>query len=205
MPASRGAASSSVLRTVATPAARERLLEIVAKLAEVPAGKKFFNKMQRILHERSKMIEEDRLDWSMGELLAYGSLLCEGHSVRLTGQDVERGTFSHRHAIVKVEDSEEEYIHLKHLQDGQALLQVYNSPLNEYAVLGFEYGYALATPTALTLWEAQFGDFANGAQVIIDQFAAAAYQKWGQRSSLVFLLPHGYEGQGPEHSSARLE
>lgn len=184
---------------------RERLLEIAAKLAEVPAGKKFFNKMERILHERANMVKEDRLDWSMGELLAYGSLLCEGHSVRLTGQDVERGTFSHRHAIVKVEDSEEEYIHLKHVQDGQALLQVYNSPLNEYAVLGFEYGYALAAPTSLTLWEAQFGDFVNGAQIVIDQYLSAAEEKWNVMNGLVMLLPHGYEGQGAEHSSARME
>lgn len=184
---------------------KELLLKIAAKLADVPAGKKFFNKMERILHDRAKMVTEDRLDWSMGELLAYGSLLCEGHSVRLTGQDVERGTFSHRHAIVKVEDSEEEYIHLKHLQEGQALLQIYNSPLNEYAVLGYEYGYALATPASLTLWEAQFGDFVNGAQIILDQYLTAAEEKWNVMNGLVMLLPHAYEGQGAEHSSARME
>ncbi|MFZ1659604.1 MAG: 2-oxoglutarate dehydrogenase E1 component [Flavobacteriales bacterium] len=184
---------------------KKLLLDIAAKLAEVPAGKKFFNKLERILHERANMVKEDRLDWSMGELLAYGSLLCEGHSVRLTGQDVERGTFSHRHAVVKVEDSEEEYIHLKHLQEGQALMQVYNSPLNEYAVLGYEYGYAFATPASLTLWEAQFGDFVNGAQIIIDQYLSAAEEKWNAMNGLVMLLPHGYEGQGAEHSSARME
>ncbi|HQV38431.1 MAG TPA: 2-oxoglutarate dehydrogenase E1 component [Flavobacteriales bacterium] len=184
---------------------KKLLLDIAAKLAEVPAGKKFFNKLERILHERAKMVAEDRLDWGMGELLAYGSLLCEGHSVRLTGQDVERGTFSHRHAVVKVEDSEEEYIHLKNLQEGQALMQVYNSPLNEYAVLGYEYGYAFATPASLTLWEAQFGDFVNGAQIIIDQYLSAAEEKWNAMNGLVMLLPHGYEGQGAEHSSGRME
>jgi len=192
-------------RSPDTGVKKEQLLKIAAKLAEIPAGKKFFNKLERILHERAKMVEEDRLDWSMGELLAYGTLLCEGHSVRLTGQDVERGTFSHRHAVVKVEDSEEEYIHLKHLQEGQALMQVYNSLLSEYAVLGFEYGYAFATPSALTLWEAQFGDFMNGAQIIIDQYLSAAEEKWNAMNGLVLLLPHGYEGQGAEHSSARME
>ncbi len=199
------ATGEGLLASPATGVKKELLLNIAAKLAEVPKGMKFFNKLERILHERAKMVAEDRLDWSMGELLAYGSLLCEGHSVRLTGQDVERGTFSHRHAVVKVEDSEEEYIHLKHLQEGQALMQVYNSPLNEYAVLGFEYGYALATPSSLTLWEAQFGDFVNGAQIIIDQYITAAEEKWNTMSGLVMLLPHGYEGQGAEHSSARLE
>jgi 2-oxoglutarate dehydrogenase E1 component len=184
---------------------KKLLLDIAAKLVEVPEGKKFFNKLERILRERAKMVEEDRLDWGMGELLAYGTLLCEGHSVRLTGQDVERGTFSHRHAVIKVEDSEEEYIPLKHLQKDQALVQIYNSPLNEYAVLGYEYGYAFTTPESLTLWEAQFGDFVNGAQIIIDQYISAAEEKWNAMNGLVMLLPHGYEGQGAEHSSARME
>ncbi len=181
------------------------LQSIAAKLVEVPKGKKFFNKMERILQERANMVVEGRLDWAMGELLAYGTLLCEGHSVRLTGQDVERGTFSHRHAVIKVEDSEEEYIPLKHLKEGQAEVQIYNSPLNEYAVLGFEYGYGFATPASLTLWEAQFGDFFNGAQIIIDQYLTAAEEKWNAMNGLVLLLPHGYEGQGAEHSSARME
>jgi 2-oxoglutarate dehydrogenase E1 component len=199
------ATDADLARSPETGVKKELLLDIAARLAEVPAGKKFFNKLERILHERATMVKEDRLDWSMGELLAYGSLLCEGHSVRLTGQDVERGTFSHRHAVVKVEDSEEEYIHLKHLQEGQALMQVYNSPLNEYAALGYEYGYAFATPASLTLWEAQFGDFVNGAQIIIDQYLSAAEEKWNAMNGLVMLLPHGYEGQGAEHSSARME
>lgn len=181
------------------------LKAIAAKLVEVPAGMKFFNKMERILQERAKMVEEDRLDWAMGELLAYGTLLCQGHPVRLTGQDVERGTFSHRHAVIKLEDSEKEYIPLKHLREGQALLQVYNSPLNEYAVLGFEYGYAFTRPEGLTLWEAQFGDFVNGAQILVDQYLCAAEEKWNAMNGLVMLLPHGYEGQGAEHSSGRME
>lgn len=199
------ATEKSLLSSPETGVKKERLLAMAAKLAEVPPGKKFFDKLERILHERAKMVAEDRLDWSMGELLAYGSLLCDGHPVRLTGQDVERGTFSHRHAVVKMEDSEEEYIHLKHLREGQALMQIYNSPLNEYAVLGFEYGYAFATPAGLTLWEAQFGDFSNGGQIIFDQYLSAAEEKWNAMNGLVLLLPHGYEGQGAEHSSARME
>jgi len=184
---------------------RKTLEFIGHKLAEVPEGKKFFSKLERILQAREKMLEEDKLDWSMGELLAYGSLLLEGHPVRMTGQDVERGTFSHRHAIVKVEDSDEEHIHLKHLKQGQALFQIYNSTLSEYAVLGFEYGYALTAPQVLTLWEAQFGDFVNGAQIILDQYLCCAEEKWNAMDGLVLLLPHGYENQGAEHSSARME
>jgi len=170
-----------------------------------PDGKQFFSKLEKILGDRKRMMETGVLDWSMGELLAYGSLLLEGHPIRFTGQDVERGTFSHRHAVVKVEDSEEEFIHLKHIQKGQALLQIYNSLLSEYAVLGFEYGYALATPNALTIWEAQFGDFVNGAQIVLDQYLCCAEEKWNTQNGVVLLLPHGYEGQGAEHSSARME
>lgn len=181
------------------------LKRIGAGLARIPEGKKFFSKMERILADRERMIQEERLDWGMAELLAYGSLLLDGHPVRFTGQDVERGTFSHRHAIVKMEDSDEEYIHLKHLEKGQALLQIYNSLLSEYAVLGFEYGYAMARPDTLTLWEAQFGDFVNGAQIILDQYLCAAEEKWYTQNGVVLLLPHGYEGQGAEHSSARME
>jgi len=152
------------------------------------------------------MVEErDALDWGMGELLAYGSLLLEGHSVRLSGEDSERGTFSHRHAIIKVEDSEEEYNLLNGMREKQGRMAAYNSHLSEYGVLGFDYGYALASPDELTIWEAQFGDFANAAQIIIDQFIAAAEDKWRIQNGLVLLLPHGYEGQGAEHSSARLE
>ena len=184
---------------------RETLQMIGEKLTVVPEGKRFFSKLEKILADRKKMLAEDRLDWSMGELLAYGSLLVEGHPVRFTGQDVERGTFSHRHAVVKMEDSEEEFIHLKHIQEGQALLQIYNSLLSEYAVLGFEYGYALTNPQTLTIWEAQFGDFVNGAQIVLDQYLCCAEEKWNTQNGIVLLLPHGYEGQGAEHSSARME
>jgi len=184
----------------------EDLRFIVQKITQLPEGKKFFNKIARLLADRAKMVEErDALDWGMGELLAYGSLLLEGHSVRLSGEDSERGTFSHRHAIIKVEDSEEEYNLLNGMREKQGRMAAYNSHLSEYGVLGFDYGYALASPDELTIWEAQFGDFANAAQIIIDQFIAAAEDKWRIQNGLVLLLPHGYEGQGAEHSSARLE
>ncbi|MBL7953307.1 MAG: 2-oxoglutarate dehydrogenase E1 component [Flavobacteriales bacterium] len=189
-----------------TKVKKEVLQMIGEKLTALhPDGKKFFSKLEKILNDRKKMMADETLDWGMAELLAYGSLLIEGHPVRFTGQDVERGTFSHRHAVVKVEDSEEEFIHLKHIQDGQALLQIYNSLLSEYAVLGFEYGYALTNPQTLTIWEAQFGDFVNGAQIILDQYLCCAEEKWNTQNGIVLLLPHGYEGQGAEHSSARLE
>ncbi|QQR85089.1 MAG: 2-oxoglutarate dehydrogenase E1 component [Flavobacteriales bacterium] len=194
------------LKSPATGVKKETLQLIGEKLSVLhPDGKKFFSKVEKILGDRKKMMDTGVLDWSMGELLAYGSLLVEGHPVRFTGQDVERGTFSHRHAVVKVEDSEEEFIHLKHIREGQALLQIYNSLLSEYAVLGFEYGYALAMPNSLTIWEAQFGDFVNGAQIVLDQYLCCAEEKWGTQNGTVLLLPHGYEGQGAEHSSARME
>ncbi len=184
---------------------KETLRMIGEKLTVIPEGKKFFSKLEKILNDRKKMMADETLDWGMAELLAYGSLLVEGHPVRFTGQDVERGTFSHRHAVVRMEDSEEEFIHLKHIQEGQALLQIYNSLLSEYAVLGFEYGYALTNPEVLTIWEAQFGDFVNGAQIILDQYLCCAEEKWNTQNGIVLLLPHGYEGQGAEHSSARME
>lgn len=186
---------------------KKEVLQMIGEKLTVlhPDGKKFFSKLEKILNDRKKMMAEETLDWGMAELLAYGSLLIEGHPVRFTGQDVERGTFSHRHAVVKVEDSEEEFIHLKHIQDGQALLQIYNSLLSEYAVLGFDYGYALTNPQTLTIWEAQFGDFVNGAQIILDQYLCCAEEKWNTQNGIVLLLPHGYEGQGAEHSSARME
>lgn len=149
--------------------------------------------------------ETDKLDWAMGELLAYGTLLQEGYGVRMSGQDVERGTFSHRHAVMKVEESEEEIILLNHLSKEQAKFQIYNSLLSEYGVVGFDYGYAMASPKTLTIWEAQFGDFSNGAQIMLDQYISAAEDKWKLQNGLVMLLPHGYEGQGAEHSSARME
>ena len=156
--------------------------------------------------DRRKMLDEGtKLDWAMGELMAYATLLDEGFNVRISGQDVERGTFSHRHAVLKVEDSEQEYVPLKTTENKGSDFSIYNSSLSEYAVLGFEYGYAMAMPNTLPIWEAQFGDFFNGAQIIIDQFLSAAEDKWKVMNGLVLLLPHGYEGQGAEHSSARME
>ncbi|PCJ27169.1 MAG: 2-oxoglutarate dehydrogenase E1 component [Flavobacteriales bacterium] len=185
---------------------KKKLIEIGKSIATLPADKKFIKKTTRLFQNRLKQIEEGtQLSWDAGELLAYGSLLEEGYPIRFTGQDVERGTFSHRHAVVKVEDSEEEYTPLNNISNKQAPLHIYNSLLSEYAVLGFEYGYGMATPKGLTIWEAQFGDFNNGAQIIIDQFLSAAEDKWKTQNGLVMLLPHGYEGQGAEHSSGRME
>jgi 2-oxoglutarate dehydrogenase E1 component len=185
---------------------KDKLNRIAKVITELPKGKKFMRKVEKLINDRSKMyFESDNLDWAMGELLAYGTLLEEGFAVRMSGQDVERGTFSHRHAILKVEESEEEVILLNQLSDQQAKFQIYNSLLSEYGVVGFDYGYAMASPNTLTIWEAQFGDFSNGAQIMIDQYISAAEDKWKLQNGLVMLLPHGYEGQGAEHSSARME
>ncbi len=184
---------------------KEKLLELGRKLATLPEGKKYFRKIQKIFDDRLAAVENNNLDWGTAEMLAYATLLEEGIPVRISGQDVERGTFSHRHAVVKTEDNEEEIETLNMLSDKQAPFTIYNSLLSEYAVLGFEYGYSLATPKGLTIWEAQFGDFFNGAQIMIDQFITAGEDKWSTQSGLVMLLPHGYEGQGAEHSSGRLE
>ncbi|MBT8272887.1 MAG: 2-oxoglutarate dehydrogenase E1 component, partial [Bacteroidia bacterium] len=166
---------------------------------------KFIRKIERLVQSRRTMFDEDKLDWSMAEHLAYGSLLEEGYNVRISGQDVERGTFSHRHAVVKVEDSEEEVILLNNISDDQGKFYIYNSLLSEYGVVGFDYGYAMASPNTLTIWEAQFGDFSNGAQIMLDQYISSGEDKWKTQNGLVMLLPHGYEGQGAEHSSARME
>ena len=181
------------------------LRSIGKKITELPTGKNFFSKTVRLFEERKKMVPAGSFDWAMGELLAYGSLLKEGFPVRITGQDVERGTFSHRHAVIQVEDSEENYVPLNNIENGQAPFRIYNSLLSEYAVLGFEYGFALSTPNTLVIWEAQFGDFNNGAQIIIDQYISSAEDKWNRMNGIVLLLPHGYEGQGAEHSSGRIE
>jgi len=182
-------------------------LESIAKtLTELPSDKKFISKITKLINDRKNMFfESDKMDWAMGELLAYGSLLTEGFDVRMSGQDVERGTFSHRHAVVKVEDSEEEVVLLNHIENKKGNFYIYNSHLSEYGVVGFEYGYALASPNTLTIWEAQFGDFSNGAQIMIDQYISAGEDKWNNQNGLVMLLPHGYENQGAEHSSARME
>ena len=181
----------------------EKLKELAIKISTLPADKKFINKITRLFENRVKMVESNFLDWAAGELLAYATLLTEGYNVRLSGEDVERGTFSHRHAVVKTEDTEEEYIPLRHINEQR--FDVYNSHLSEYGVLGFDYGYAMAAPKTLTIWEAQFGDFTNGAQIIVDQYLVAAEEKWKIQDGLVMMLPHGSEGQGAEHSSARLE
>ncbi len=185
---------------------KKKLTQVAKVITELPADKKFLRKVEKLIRDRKKMFfETDKLDWAMGELLAYGSLLEEGFGVRISGQDVERGTFSHRHAVMKVEESEEEILLLNHLSEKQGNFQIYNSLLSEYGVVGFDYGYAMASPNTLMIWEAQFGDFSNGAQIMIDQYISAAEDKWKLQNGLVMLLPHGYEGQGAEHSSARME
>jgi 2-oxoglutarate dehydrogenase E1 component len=175
------------------------------KINYLPESEKFIDKTYKLVEDRRRMMKEGKADWALAELLAYGTLVYDGHPVRISGQDVVRGTFAHRHASHVIEDTDESYTPLKHIHEKQAPFTIYNSPLNEYGVLGFEYGYALATPQGLTIWEAQFGDFANVAQVIIDQYISSAEEKWGLMNGLVLLLPHGFEGQGPEHSSARIE
>ena len=189
----------------ATGVAMKTLLDLGKKLGTLPEGKKYFRKIAKIFEDRLNAITQNKLDWGSAEMLAYATVLAEGHPVRISGQDVERGTFSHRHAVVITEDTEEEIITLNLLGKDQAPFSIYNSLLSEYGVLGFEYGYSLATPNGLTIWEAQFGDFFNGAQIMIDQFISAGEDKWATQSGLVLLLPHGYEGQGAEHSSGRME
>jgi 2-oxoglutarate dehydrogenase E1 component len=189
-----------------TGVSAETLQQIGKALTTIPEGFHLHRTIQRFLDNRKKMLETgEGFDWAMAEALAFGSLLLEGHRVRLSGQDVERGTFSQRHSVLTDQENEERYTPLNHISDSQARYEVINSMLSEEAVLGFEYGYTLSEPNALTLWEAQFGDFANGAQVVFDQFVSSGERKWLRMSGLVCLLPHGYEGQGPEHSSARLE
>ncbi len=178
---------------------------ILDHLTTLPDGFEPLRKVERLFKNIRKQRASDRLDWAMGELLAYGTLLMEGRNIRMSGQDVKRGTFSHRHAIIRDQKTYEAHNRLSRLSDDQGEFHIYNSLLSEFAVLGFEFGYSLATPNDLVLWEAQFGDFANGAQTMWDQFVSSSESKWRRMSGLIALLPHGYEGQGPEHSSARLE
>jgi 2-oxoglutarate dehydrogenase E1 component len=194
-----------MLQKVDTTYDKKKLDGIVATIATLPSDKKFINKISKIVTDRKTMYDNNQIDWGTAEALAYGSLLQEGYDIRLSGQDVERGTFSHRHAVVKVEDSEEEVILLNGVQDKKGKFNVFNSFLSEYGVLGFDYGYALTNPNALTIWEAQFGDFSNGCQIMIDQYISCGEDKWNNQNGIVLLLPHGYEGQGAEHSSARME
>ncbi len=194
-----------MLQKVDTTYDKIKLDGIVETISTLPSDKKFINKISKIVSDRKTMYDNNQIDWGTAEALAYGSLLQEGYDVRLSGQDVERGTFSHRHAVVKVEDSEEEVVLLNSVKDKKGQFNAFNSFLSEYGVLGFDYGYALANPNALTIWEAQFGDFSNGCQIMIDQYISCGEDKWNNQNGIVMLLPHGYEGQGAEHSSARME
>ncbi|MGB0453935.1 MAG: 2-oxoglutarate dehydrogenase E1 component [Bacteriovoracaceae bacterium] len=188
-----------------TGVAKDKLQKIVDAISSVPADFNPLRKAKRIIEKRAKRFADNVIDWELGESLAYGSILLEGSHIRFTGQDVIRGTFSHRHAKVFDEKTSLSYCGLNNLSDDQGSLEIYNSILSEYAVLGYEYGYSLAHPKGLTIWEAQFGDFSNGAQIILDQFISSAEMKWKRMSGIILLLPHGFEGQGPEHSSARPE
>jgi len=197
---------STMLEPVDTSYKATKLKHIAKVVSTVPEGVKFLRKAERILEGRAKMVfETNKLDWGMAENLAYGSLMEEGFNVRISGQDVERGTFSHRHAVLRDEVTEERINLLNKNRDSKGEMSIYNSLLSEYGVLGFDYGYAMGNPNTLTIWEAQFGDFSNGAQIMFDQYISAAEDKWKLQNGIVILLPHGYEGQGSEHSSARIE
>jgi 2-oxoglutarate dehydrogenase E1 component len=203
----RKATPEDFVASPVTAISKEELMKYFNALMEIPEGFKPLRKVDKLLQDKIKLLNaEGKIDWATGELLAYGSLLAENKNVRMSGQDVKRGTFSHRHAVLYDENTNDPYFRVNNVakETGQTF-KIYNSLLSEFAVLAFEYGYAMANPNSLVLWEAQFGDFANGAQTITDQFIAAAEQKWQRMNGMVMLLPHGYEGQGPEHSSARLE
>ena len=191
--------------TVETGVPADRLRELTEELVRVPEGFTVNTKLVKMLERRTEALDSGGIDWGHAESLAFASLLVEGIPIRLTGQDTERGTFSHRHLVLHDVETGAQHAPIKHLSDAAASFEVYNSPLSEYAALGFEYGYSVTAPEALVLWEAQFGDFINGAQIIVDQFLVSGLAKWHQTSRLTLLLPHGYEGNGPEHSSARLE
>ena len=192
-------------KPVPTGVPRESLDLVMNALSTWPEGFAIHPKLERQLAARRREYEQGHVDWATAEALAFGTLALEGTPVRLAGQDSRRGTFSQRHALLVDQESGAEHVPLAHVAPGQGPFAIYDSLLSEYAALGFEYGYSLGDPTSLVCWEAQFGDFVNGAQIVIDQYLAAAEDKWSQRSSLVLLLPHGFEGQGPEHSSGRIE
>lgn len=200
----RPAKSTDSNTAVDTTVSDKVFLELAKDMNTLPSDKKFFRKITKVFEDRLKMIDSDKYDWAMGELMAYATLLNEDYRVRISGQDVQRGTFSHRHAVATLEDSDETYTPLSKLKGGEKF-NIYNSLLSEYAVLAFEYGYASVNPNSLTIWEAQFGDFANGAQIVFDQYISSGETKWKRSNGLVMLLPHGMEGQGPEHSSCRIE
>src|SRR5690606_4971206 len=193
-----------IFKGVDTAVTADVFLKLAKQITTLPKDKKFFRKISKLFEDRAAMIDKDSYDWAMGELMAYATLLNEGKRVRISGQDVQRGTFSHRHAVLTLEDSEEKYAPLAQIKGGDKF-NIYNSLLSEYGVLGFEYGYASANPQALTVWEAQFGDFYNGAQIVVDQYLSSGETKWKRSNGLVMMLPHGMEGQGPEHSSGRIE
>ena len=193
------------INSTPTAVSEIKLKALAEKINTLPDEQKFFGKIIKLLADRRQLISDNKVDWALAEQLAFATLLAEGIPVRLSGQDSERGTFSHRHAAIVMEEGNEKYFPLKNISPDQAKFSVYNSPLNEYGVMGFEYGYSLFYPKGLTIWEAQFGDFSNVAQVIIDQYISSAGEKWGLMNGLVLFLPHGYEGQGSEHSSGRIE
>lgn len=196
----------TMMKPIDTTYPLDKLEKIAEVLGKLPEDKEFIRKITRLVKNRKdRFFKDNKLDWALAELLAYGTLLEEGYNVRISGQDVERGTFSHRHAVIKTASQEEEIVQLKNVPNAEGKFNIFNSLLSEYGVVGFDYGYALGSPETLTIWEAQFGDFSNGAQIMIDQYISAAEDKWGIQNGLVMLLPHGYEGQGAEHSSARME
>ena len=202
----RKATAEDFLQSPTTAISEEMAKSLLDNLMQWPAEFKPLKKVEKLLQDKIKLFQDqNKIDWATAELMAYGSLISEGKDVRMSGQDVKRGTFSHRHAILFDEKTNDEYSRLQSFSKDGSQFRIYNSLLSEYAVLGFEYGYSLANPNSLVIWEAQFGDFSNGAQIIIDQFISAAETKWQTMNGVVMLLPHGYEGQGPEHSSARLE
>ena len=202
----RRATEDDFLQSPDTSLGEDKLLGCYNSIMTLPEGFKPLRKVEKLLSDKRKLFEqEQKLDWATGELLAYASICDLGYEVRMSGQDVGRGTFSHRHAVLRDEETDKFYNRLSNIRPNQGRFRIYNSLLSEYGVMGFEYGYAMANPRALVVWEAQFGDFANGAQTMIDQFLSASEQKWNRMNGLTLLLPHGYEGQGPEHSSARME